>query len=175
MKKLELSISAKGRFLVSCEDANGNHKWDMVSPNIVVDVGLKYMNEVFFKGDSYSAKWFIGIYGSQADNKPNARDTSKDHPGWVEVTTYLSPRRPEAVFGTASNASPSVISNEDSPARITMSKRTTVGGAFLIDNDVKGGMNGSLFCATNFPSPGDRVLEEGDVLNIIYEFYLGSG
>jgi len=175
MKKLELSLSAKGRFLVSCEDANGNHKWGVSSHNLVVDVGLERMNDIFFTGESYTANWYVGIYGPQSENKPNPRDTARVHPGWTEITDYLSSVRPAVEFGKASNASPSVITNDAKPARFTVTKEQKIGGAFLIDNDIKGGMNGNLFCVTDFPSPGDRLLEEGDVLNISYEFYLGAG
>lgn len=174
MKKLELSVSARGRFLVSCEDANGNIKWEAKSSNMVVDVGLQRMNEIFFTGENYTANWFVGLYGSQKDNKPNEKDTARSHSGWSEITDYLPPSRPQVIFGPASNARPSVISNEASPCRFTFTKDQVAGGAFIIDNDIKGAENGNLFCVTEFPFPGDRLLEDGDVLNVVYEFYLGN-
>lgn len=173
-KIVESPVKAQGKFYVSCETPGGRIKWRFESPNLVVNIGLQYMNNMFFAGENFTPSWFIGIYGSQDENKPNARDTAQSHAGWKEITSYLSSRRPQAFFGQATNTSPSVISNEDSPVRYTMSQRTKVGGAFLIDNDVKGGDSGLLFCATDFPPPGDRELEQNDILNIIYEFGLGS-
>lgn len=164
--------SAGGVFTVSCYDRDGNLKWSESMHNLVVNVGLQDMNTKYFTGSSYTATWYIGLYGAAASNNPAAGDTSASHVGWTEVTAYSQATRPAATFGTATTANPSVISNTASPAQFSINGTTTVGGAFLISNSTKGGTTGTLFSAADFQSPGDRSVVSGDTLNVTYTFNL---
>jgi hypothetical protein len=65
-----------------------------------------------------------------------------------------------------------VASNSASPASYTINATATVGGAFLISNNTKGGTTGVLFSASDFSAPGDRVVASGDTLNVTYTFSL---
>jgi hypothetical protein len=165
---------AGGVFHIQCLDPNGNLKWEAESHNLVVNVGLKDMNEKYFTGSAYTATWFIGLYGAAASNNPAAGDTAASHAGWTEVTTYSNATRPTATFGTSTTADPSVITNSASPAAFTINGTTTVGGAFLISNSTKGGTTGTLFSAADFASPGDRNVANGDTLNVTYTFSLDA-
>jgi hypothetical protein len=167
-------VAGGGRFLVECRDAQGNLKWTAESPNLVVNVGLKDMNDKYFLGSAYTAAWFIGLYGAAASNNPAAADTAASHPGWVEVTAYAAATRPAATFAAATTADPSVISNSASPAQFSINASTTVGGAFLISNNTKGGTTGVLFSAADFQAPGDRTVASGDVVNVTYQFSLDA-
>jgi hypothetical protein len=167
-------VAAGGVFTAACYDKDGNLKWEAKSHNLVVNVGLQDMNTQYFKGATYSAAWYIGIYGAAASNTPAAGDTSASHAGWTEVTAYSEGTRPAATFGTATTADPSVISNSASPAQFTMSGTTTVGGAFLISNSTKGGSTGVLFSASDFQSPGDRSVISGDIVKVTYQFSLDA-
>lgn len=164
--------SAGGVFTVSCYDRDGNLKWSESMHNLVVNVGLQDMNTKYFTGSSYTATWYIGLYGAAASNNPAAGDTAASHAGWTEVTAYSQATRPAATFGTATTANPSVISNTASPAQFSINGTTTVGGAFLISNNTKGGTTGTLFSAADFQSPGDRSVVSGDTLNVTYTFNL---
>lgn len=166
------SMSAKGRFIVECFDKNGNLKWREDNENLVVNVGLQDMNTQYFKGSTYTAAWYIGLYGSGSTNNPAAGDTMASHAGWTEVTTYSNATRPAVTFGTATTANPSVISNSASVAVFNISGTATVGGAFLVNNSTKGGSTGTLFSASDFQSPGDRSVVSGDTLNVTYQFSL---
>lgn len=163
---------AGGVYRIECRDKDGNLKWSAESHNLVVNVGLQDMNNKYFLGSTYTATWYIGIYGAAASNDPAATDTASSHPGWTEVTPYSNSTRPACVFGTPSNANPSVISNTLSPAQFNINATATVGGAFLISNNVKGGTLGILFSASDFQSPGDRSVASGDTLNVTYTFSL---
>jgi hypothetical protein len=44
----------------------------------------------------------------------------------------------------------------------------------LISNNTKSGTTGVLFSASDFTSPGDRVVASGDVLNVTYTFSLAG-
>jgi len=166
------NMSAKGRFIVECFDKDGNLKWREDNENLVVNVGLQDMNTKYFSGSAYTAAWYIGLYGAAASNNPAAGDTMSSHAGWTENTTYSNATRPQAVFGTATTANPSVISNSASVAVFNINGTTTVGGAFLVSNSTKGGSTGTLFSASDFQSPGDRAVVSGDTLNVTYQFSL---
>jgi hypothetical protein len=171
-KKAGENMSAKGRFIVECFDKDGNLKWREDNDNLVVNVGLQDMNTKYFSGSSYTAAWYIGLYGAGASSTPAAGDTMSSHAGWTENTTYSNATRPQAVFGTATTANPSVISNSASVAVFNINGTTTVGGAFLVSNSTKGGTTGTLFSASDFQSPGDRAVVNGDTLNVTYQFSL---
>jgi len=166
------NMSAKGRFIVECFDKDGNLKWREDNENLVVNVGLQDMNTKYFSGSAYTAAWYIGLYGAAASNNPAAGDTMSSHAGWTENTTYSNATRPQAVFGTATTANPSVISNSASVAVFNINGTTTVGGAFLTSNSTKSGTTGTLFSASDFQSPGDRSVVSGDTLNVTYQFSL---
>ena len=164
--------SAKGRFAIQCFDKDGNLKWEAETPNLVVNGGLQDMNAKYFTGSSYTATWYIGLYGAGASNNPAAGDTMASHAGWTEITPYSNATRPTATFGTPTTANPSVATNSASPAVFTINATATVGGAFLTSNNTKGGTTGILFSAADFSAPGDRVVASGDTLNVSYTFSL---
>jgi hypothetical protein len=165
---------AGGVFHVQCYDAQGRLKWDAEAPNLVVNVGLKDMNDKYFSGATYTAAWYLGLYGAGATNNPAAANTAASHAGWTEVTTYSQATRPVATFGAATTADPSVITNSAAPAAFSINGTTIVGGAFLISNNTKGGTTGVLFSAADFGSPGDRSVVSGDTLTVTYTFSLDA-
>ena len=165
-------LSAKGHYVVVCRDKDGNIKWESKSDNLVVNVGLQDMNTKYFTGSSYTAAFYLGLYGAASTNNPAAGDTMSSHAGWTEVTDYSQSTRPACSFGSASNTNPSVITNSGSPATFSINATTTVGGAFLTTNNTKGGTTGILFSAADFQSPGDRAVVNGDTLTVTYTFSL---
>jgi hypothetical protein len=168
------SARAHGQYSLECRDSEGNLKWVMDGKNLVVNQGLQDMNTQYFKGVSYSATWYIGLYGAASSNDPTANDTAATHPGFTEIVPYSNATRPAATFGTASTADPSVISNSASPAGFTINATATVGGAFLISDSTKSGTAGVLFSASDFAAPGDRTVASGDTLNVTYTFSLDA-
>jgi hypothetical protein len=167
-------VAAGGVFTVQCFDKDGNLKWEDQKHNLVVNSGLQDMNTQYFKGSGYTATWYIGLYGAAATNDPAAGDTAASHAGWTEITPYSNANRPTATFGTATTADPSVIDNSGSPAQFDIDDTATIGGAFLISDNTKGGTTGVLFSASDFAAPGDRSVASGDTLNITYQFSLDA-
>jgi len=165
---------AGGVFTVVCYDKDGQLKWEEKTPNLVVNEGLQDMNTQYFTGSSYTAAWYLGLYGAASSNNPAATDTMASHAGWVEVTDYAQSTRPQAVFGVATTAAPSVISNALSVAVFSINASTVVGGAFLTNNNTKGGTTGLLFSAADFQAPGDRSVISGDTINVTYTFSLDA-
>ena len=167
-------VKASGVYYVECFDKDGNLKWTAESKNLVVNVGLQYMAGVALTSTAQTTTWYLGLYGAASTNNPAAGDTAASHAGWTEVTAYSEANRPTATFAAATNANPSVVTNTASKATFTMNGTTTVGGAFLISNNTKGGTTGTLFSAADFQSPGDRSVVSGDVLTVTYTFSLAG-
>ena len=119
-------VKAGGVFTVQCFDSEGNLKWTEEKHNLVVNVGLKDMNDKYFTGSSYTAAWYIGLYGAAASNDPAAGDTMASHAGWTEVTDYSEATRPAATFAAATTADPSVITNSASVAVFSINLSRTV-------------------------------------------------
>lgn len=167
-------VAAGGVYTVQCIGADGQVKWEESLKNLVVNQGLQDMNTKYFKGVSYTATWYIGLYGAAASNDPTSADTAASHPGFTEIVPYSNATRPAATFGTATTADPSVISNSASPAAYTINATSTVGGAFLISDNTKSGSAGVLFSASDFAAPGDRNVSSGDTINVTYTFSLDA-
>jgi hypothetical protein len=165
---------ATGKYVVECFDKDGNLKWVAETQNLVVNVGLQYMAGVALTSTAQSTTWYLGLYGAAASNNPAAGDTMGTHGGWTEVTDYSEANRPTATFAAATNANPSVVTNTASKAVFSINATTTVGGAFLVNNNTKGGSTGTLFSAADFQSPGDRSVVSGDILNVTYTFSLSA-
>lgn len=162
------NAKATGRFDIRCFDKDGKLKWEDSNHNLVVNVGLQYMAGTALTSTAQITSWYIGLYGSGATNNPAATDTAATHPGWTENTTYSNATRPAATFAAATNANPSVVTNAASVATFNMNGSTTIGGAFLISNNTKGGTTGTLFSAADFQSPGNRAVVSGDTIQVTY-------
>jgi len=173
-KSVNDAVRGGGVFTVTCVDKNGNFKWESKSPNLVVNIGLQDMNNKYFAGSGYTATWYIGLYGAASSNNPTSTDTMASHAGWTENTSYSQATRPQATFGAATNADPSVISNTGSPAVFSINATTVIGGAFLTTSNTKGGTAGTLFSAADFQAPGDRSVTNGDTITVTYQFSLDA-
>jgi hypothetical protein len=163
---------AGGVFHVQCFDQDGNLKWEDKSHNLVVNQGLKDMNDKYFSGAAYTATWYLGlITGPGSGTTFAAGDTLASHAGWTEFTDY-SGNRGAVTFGAATTADPSVITNPSPVAFTITGAGGTVAGAFL--TNVATGTSGVLFSESDFQAPGDRVTVSGDVLNVTYQFSLDA-
>lgn len=164
---------AGGVYTLECRDAQGNLKWSQATPNLVVNQGLQTMNATYFAAATQVPTWYVGlITGPGSGTTIAAGDTLASHAGWTEFTNYTGNRK-TAVFATATTADPSVVTNSASPASFIISGGGgTVAGAFLCS--VATGTSGTLFSASDFQSPGDRVVVAGDTLNVTYTFSLDA-
>jgi len=156
-----------GVFKVECFGPDGQKKWEDEFHNLVVNQGLQDLNTKYFKGSTYTAAWYLGlITGPGSSTTYNAGDTLASHAGWTEDTNY-SGNRKSVTFGTATTADPSVIDNSASPAVFNINNTTTVAGAFLAT--VASGTSGILFSEGDFTG-GDKLVANGDTLNVTYTF-----
>lgn len=153
-----------GWMKVVCYDRFGKIKWVDEGPNILVNVGLDYMLDVAIGGAGSQAQinpFFIGL----TDGTPTvaAGDTHASHAGWVEVTAYSGTNRLDWAEGAASGQS---ITNA-SAVSFTMSATTTVGGAYLTEDQAHATTTGLLLAARAFTG-GDQGVDNLDVLDVTY-------
>jgi hypothetical protein len=171
--KPQAKARAGGVYKIQCVGADGHVKWEEEMHNLVVNQGLQNMVAAYLDAATQTTVWYIGlITGPGSGTTIAAADTLASHAGWTEFTDY-SGNRKTATFGTATTADPSVIDNTASPASFSITGAGgTVAGAFLASVDT--GTSGTLFSASDFQSPGDRVVVSGDTLNVVYTFSLDA-
>ena len=166
---LRSRAGAGGVFHFKCYDKDGNLKWEESNHNLVVNVGLKDMNDKYFSGSTYSATWYLGlITGPAASTTFAAGDTAFSHTGWTENTDYSSGRK-AITFGTPTTATPSVTTGTSSV--FTMTGSATIAGAFV--TNASSGTSGVLFAEGDFTG-GDKSVTTGDTLAVTYTFSLTS-
>jgi hypothetical protein len=164
------SASAGGVYTVTCVGPDGVEKWSDTFHNLVVNEGLQYMNQTFFKGSGYTAVWYLGLVtGPGSGTTYAAGNTLASHAGWTENTDYTGNRK-TVTFGTATTADPSVISNSASPSAFSITGTATIAGAFLASTTDNSGI---LFSAGDFTG-GDKSVASGDTLNVTYQFSLDA-
>ena len=168
-------VGAGGVFTVTCVGADGVEKWSDTFHNLVVNEGLQDMNAKYFQGSGYTAAWYLGLVeGPGSGTTYAAANTLASHAGWTELTpgTAYTGNRKAVIFGTATTADPSVITNSASPSSFAMLVNSTVvAGAFLCS--VASGTSGVLFSAGDFTG-GDKTVDNGDTLNVTYSFSLDA-
>lgn len=169
---MQEKINGGGVFNVQCFDKDGNLKWEVAQPNLVVNEGLQDMNDKYFSASGYTAAWYLGLISGSSPSIA-ATDTLASHGGWTEVpvTSGYSGNRKALTFGASTEADPAVITNP-SAAQFAMLGTYVVSGAFLCT--VASGTSGILFSASTFEAPGDRSVVSGDTLNVTYTFELAA-
>lgn len=139
---------------------DGKLLWVEEFDNLVVDVGLNDSLDKHLKGSTYTAAWYVGVVGSSPTFA--AGDTmSGGHAGWTEQTTYDEANRPTLTLGTVTNKS---VDNSANKAVFTISGTVTLGGAFIVTTNNKGGTTGILYGGGAFSQ--NRSLVDNDVLNV---------
>lgn len=157
-------MKTKGLWTAKCYDKEGNLKWEDGWKNRVPNDALDYSLEASLTGGTQTTTWYVGLTGESPTT--DASDTMGSHSGWSEITDYSETARPEWVPGSVSDQS---VDNSASVASFTGSTNgTTVGGAFLVSDDEKGGTSGTLFSVGAFEA-GDKTLDDGDTLEVTVE------
>jgi hypothetical protein len=163
---------AGGVYKVQCVGADGHVKWEEEMHNLVVNQGLQDMVAAYLDAATQTTVWYLGLITGPGSGTTIAAADTLASKAWTEFTNYTGNRK-TAVFGTATTADPSVINNTASPASFAITGAGgNVAGAFLAS--VATGTSGILFSASDFQSPGDRIVVSGDTLNVTYTFSLDA-
>ena len=170
------TVGIAGYYNVTCNDAQGNLKWEESFPNLVNSIGKQLLLDTLLKGSSYTV---VGPFLGLINSSPTflAADTMTSHAGWTEFTNYTVGG--SAVRGTAVFAS--ATSSGLSPANITSSAASaitytitgaggTVAGCFLVTGSgavsTQSSTAGTLYSAGAFATP--KITTIGDTVSVSY-------
>jgi hypothetical protein len=167
---------AEGVYLIECLAADGTVKWSETVPNTVATVGKNFALDTLLAGSAYTVTGpFIGLISSVSWSATAAGDTMSSHAGWTEAgnanaPTYTAPRK-TAAWSAASSGSKALSSS----ASFAITGSGTIKGAFMVYGS--GAVStidstaGTLLSAGVF-SGGDKVVGNGDTLNVSYSLAL---
>jgi len=131
--------------------------------NLVTTAGKNKYLDATLKTGLTTPVWYLGLVtGPGGSNIYAAADTSASHAGWSESTAYSNSNR---VTWTPGSVSAGSVDNSGSPAVFNINATATIAGAFMIDNNTKGGATGTLLGVGNFTG-GDRAVQSGDTLTV---------
>ena len=170
------TVGIAGYYNVTCNDAQGNLKWEESFPNLVNSIGKQLLLDTLLKGSSYTV---VGPFLGLINSSPTflAADTMTSHAGWTEFTNYTVSA--SAVRGTAVFAS--ATSSGLSPANITSSAAAsitytitgaggTVAGCFLVTGSgavsTQSSTAGTLYSAGAFAV--SKITTVGDTVAVSY-------
>lgn len=165
MSNLKHAIAAAGRWKVTARDPQGNIVAEFPWDNLVTDEGLNELLSATLAGGTQSTSWYLGL----TDGEPtvDGSDTLGSHSGWSEVTDYDESDRQTWTPGSVSGQA---VDNSSDVATFTISADgTTIGGAFLANDNTKDGDSGILYAVGAF-SEGDLTLSAGSTLEVTAEF-----
>lgn len=155
------NITMKNVYHVECIGPDGELKWEDEVHNLVTNVGLDDVLEHYIKGTAYTESWSVGLINTTPT--VDATDTMASHGVWTEVTAYTEGVREDLIMGTVASQS---VDNSLSKASFSINTNSTViGGAFICDDNTKGGGTGLLYGAGAFTG-GDKTADSGDTLNV---------
>ena len=170
------TVGIAGYYHVTCNDAQGNLKWEESFPNLVNSIGKELLLDTLLKGSAYTV---VGPFLGLINSSPTflAADTMTSHAGWTEFIAYTVGG--SAVRGTAVFAS--ATSTGLSPANITSSAAAsitytitgaggTVAGCFLVTGagavSTLSNTSGTLYSAGAFTTP--KITTVGDTVAVTY-------
>jgi len=147
---------------LQCIGPDGAVKWEETIENLTVNTGLADMLSRYWKGNAYTAAFYVGLKGS---GTIAAGDTMASHAGWSEVQAYTQAGRPALAFGAVTGTTTASVDNAASPAAFGINAaNTVVAGAFITTDATKGGTAGTLIGASDFAA--SRTMQAGDTLNV---------
>jgi hypothetical protein len=153
------ALRLRSLYDVVCLDGDGRVKWEEHCENLITTAGATDLLTQYFKGSSYTAAWYVGLY--KGTGTLAASDTMASHAGWTDSTDYSNATRPALTLGTPSNGS---VDNAASVAVFNINATATILGAYVVNNSTKGGTTGTLYGEAAFAA--SRSVLAGDTLNV---------
>lgn len=146
---------------VECFGPDGKLKWRESFDNLVTTEGKNWYLDATLKTGVTTPAWYVGLVTGPNETNYAAGDTMGSHAGWAEDTTYSNANRPTFTPGAVAAGS---VDNSASKAVFNVNGTATISGAFLTDNNTKGGTTGKLLGVGAFAA--DRSVLSGDTLNV---------
>lgn len=163
-------------------------KWSASIQNAVTDEGARALLTHAFKGSAYTAAMRMGLiestgYGFAGANGSGVAVTNiaasitaaggaSPANGWNEAQSSVCASRGTPSFGTAASRSLAL----SAALAFTIIGSATIRGVFLMirsaagvdPTSTVGNTSGAIYSAGLFSAPGDRVVANGDTLNVNY-------
>jgi hypothetical protein len=158
-------LGVGGYFTIECRDADGRLKWEDTAENGVVNSALDDVLNVYLRGTSQVANWYIGLVDNAGFTGFAAADTIASHSGWSENTNYSNTNRVQWSAAAASNQG--VTNTTTADFNMNPGSQVTIRGLFLASDNTKGGTTGKLFATAAF-SGGNQAVNNGDTLKVTY-------
>ncbi len=135
-------------------------EWD--AENKIPNGGLDNILAQVFTGSTQITTWYVGLMNGTPTVA--AADTMASHAGWTENAAYS-----EGVRQTYTGVEGSQqVTNTASPATFTINAGSqTIGGAFIVQSNVKSGATGVLIAGAAFTG-GNRTPASGDQIVVTY-------
>lgn len=130
--------------------------------NLVTTAGKALMLNAMFAGAASPGSWYSGIIDNTGYSAIAITDTMASHPGWTEFTTYSQATR--VAWGVATTVTNSI--SNGTVMTFTTNAGGTVRGLFITNNNVKGGIIGTLWSMVLFTSA--QIVNSGDTIRLVY-------
>lgn len=130
--------------------------------NAITTVGLNALLDIMFGSSTQITDWYVGLIDGTGVQTLAAADEMSSHAGWTEMEDYDEATRPQ---WTPDAAAAGEVSNSTT-VDFTINDTNSVHGAFLVDENTKGGATGTLWGTGAFGSEINVI--NGDVLKITY-------
>lgn len=155
-------VGTSGIYVLECVNPDGTIAWTERIKNGVTNTGMNNMLDVYFNSGSQSANWYIGLIDNSGYSGVAASDTISSHAGWTENTDYTESNR--VAWGNGS-ASGQAVTNA-SAAEFSINASITIKGAFVVNQNTKGGTTGTLYSTGVLA--GTQALSSGQTLRVTY-------
>jgi hypothetical protein len=156
-------LGVGGYFVIECRDAEGNLRWEDTAENGVTNNALNDILNVYLRGTSQTANWYLGLVDNASYTAFAAADTMTSHTGWIENVGYSGTTRNQ---WTAAAAASQGVTNT-STVNFSMTATATIRGIFLTSDNTLSGTAGNLFATAAFTG-GTQSVNSGDTLKVTY-------
>ena len=152
-----------GVFDFECYDSEGNLRWRESTHNILTNVALNNVLDVYLRAQTQTTTWYMLLIDNSGFVSFAAADTLASHSGWTEVpvSTGYTGNRP--AWTPAAAASQSIANS--STVNFAILGTYTIKGAGLAS--AASGTSGILFCEAAFTG-GNQTVNNGDTLKVTY-------
>ncbi len=147
---------------------DGKVRWRERRRNMTVNSGLSLAIRNLFAGSAQSTNWYVGLISSSSFTGVAATDTIASHAGWTEFTGYAESTR--QLWNKDTEASQAITSL--TATTTVINANGTLKGAFIVNENTKGGATGTLFATGLFSSA--RTVVAGEVARFTYTFTMSG-
>lgn len=137
----------------------GDLVWHENVHNLVCIGGLNTLLYATFSNGGQWSQWWMGLINNAGFSSLQWNDVMSSHPGWAETTGYNEATRPPFWPSPVANA---YLDNNGARAQFTINTAHAIRGAFLVNEQTKGGTANTLYGEAAFAAP--RNVAVGDVV-----------